>query len=185
MALTPSGGGKSGFLVKPLCSVLGERTSLCCHFLLAIGGCCFQLNSCSSYCIGSGGVEILGWCVWLATTASSSSRQPSGGAVPTAIRDRTRSPRPSRVPRDSILLLPWSGSAPSPYDLIRETLLVDPELISLREPDPEPSPGEEDRESRLDTIGQWLALHDSAPDLAQLVLSNAETFDSFEWIIPQ
>ena len=50
MALTPSGGGKSGFLVKPLCPVLGERTSLCCHFLLAIGGCCFQLNSCSSYC---------------------------------------------------------------------------------------------------------------------------------------
>ena len=64
---------------------------------------------------------------------------------------------------------------------------MDPELSSLQEPDPEPSPGEEllDRESRLDTIGQWLALHDAAPDLALLVLSNAETFDSFEWTLPQ
>ena len=107
--------------------------------------------------------------------------------MPTAIRDRTRSPRPSRLPRADIALLPWSGPEPSPHDLIRETLLVDPELSSLREPDPEPAPGEEllHRESRLDTISQWLALHDAAPDLALLVLSNAETFDSFEWTLPQ
>ena len=105
-----------------------------------------------------------------------------GGGPPAERRERTRAPaRLHRLPRYDIVIRPWNGPEPSPYAVIKAALLVDPELISLREPEPEPAPGENlvYHGVRQESIQRWLDLHDVAPAVALELLS--ESFAAFEW----
>lgn len=109
-------------------------------------------------------------------TTAAAGRQRGGGDQGGDRRDRS----PRRPQRIDVRVRAWFGIAPSPFAQIKAVLEVDPEVLSLREPDPEPLPGESlpYHRARWETLRNWLDLYDVHPDVARQALADAlDTFD--------